>query len=137
MKSRDTIVRLKRFQVEEKRRRVAQIEMMMADFNRIAAELDREIAHEEQKSGISDPQHFAYSTYARAASQRRDNLRRSAEDLTAQLDEAKADLGEAFEELRKAESLEDRERASERAAEALRDGVMASHGGARSLRASA
>jgi hypothetical protein len=78
MKSRDTVVRLKRFQVEEKRRRVAQIEMMMADFGRIAAELDREIAHEEQKTGISDPHHFAYSTYARAASQRRDNLRRSA-----------------------------------------------------------
>ncbi len=133
MKSRDTVVRLKRFQVEEKRRRVAQIEMMMADFARMAAELDREIAGEEQKTGISDPNHFAYSTYARAASQRRDILRRSAEDLTAQLDEAKADLGEAFEELRKAESLEGRERASERAAEVLRDGVMAAQGGARSL----
>ncbi len=135
MKSRDTLVRLKRFQVEEKRRRVAQIEMMMADFNRMAADLDREIASEEQKTGISDPHHFAYSTYARAASQRRDNLRRSADDLTAQLDEAKADLGEAFEELRKAESLEDRERASEKASEALRDGVMSGQGGARALRA--
>jgi flagellar export protein FliJ len=137
MKSRDTVVRLKRFQVEEKRRRVAQIEMMMADFGRIAAELDREIAHEEQKTGISDPHHFAYSTYARAASQRRDNLRRSAEDLTAQLDEAKADLGEAFEELRKAESIEGRERSGERASEALRDGVMAAQAGARSFRAPA
>ena len=135
MKSRDTLVRLKRFQVEEKRRRLAQIEMMMADFSRMAADLDREIALEEQKTGISDPHHFAYSTYARAASQRRDNLRRSADDLNTQLDEAKADLGEAFEELRKAESLEGRERASERAAEVLRDGVMAAQGGARSLRA--
>ena len=32
MKSRDTLIRLRRFQVEEKRRRVAQIEMMIADF---------------------------------------------------------------------------------------------------------
>ncbi len=111
MKSRDTLVRLKRFQVEEKRRRLAQIEMMMADFNRMAADLDREIALEEQKTGISDPHHFAYSTYARAASQRRDNLRRSAKDLHDQLDDAKADLGEALEQLKKAEELGDRERA--------------------------
>lgn len=137
MKPRDTLVRLKRFQVEEKRRRVAQIEMMMADFNRMAAELYREIAVEEQKTGISDPNHFAYSTYARAASQRRDNLRRSADDLTAQLDEAKADLGEAFESLRKAESLEGRERAGEKGAGALRDGLASAQAGARSLRASA
>jgi flagellar export protein FliJ len=137
MKSRDTLVRLKRFQVEEKRRRVAQIEMMMADFSRIAGDLDREIALEEQKTGISDPHHFAYSTYARAASQRRDNLRRSAEDLHLQLDEAKADLGEAFEELRKAESLEDRERSADKAPDALRDGVLSSQAGSRPLRVSA
>ena len=110
MKSRDTLVRLKRFQVDEKRRRVTQIETMIAEFNRIAGDLEREIASEEKRAGISDPAHFAYPTYARAASQRRDNLRRSAADLHDQLDDAKAELGEAFEELKKAESLEDRER---------------------------
>src|SRR6478609_4818154 len=75
MKSRDTLIRLKRFQVDEKRRRVAQIEMMISEFDRMAADLDREIAAEEQKAGIADPNHFAYPTYARAAAQRRDNLR--------------------------------------------------------------
>src|SRR3954469_23764299 len=118
MKSRDTLIRLKRFQVDEKRRRVAQIEMMISEFDRMAADLDREILSEEQKAGISDPNHFAYPTYARAASQRRDNLRRSAQDLQVQLDDAKATLGEAFEELKKVESLEDRERSAERAMEA-------------------
>ena len=121
MKSRETLIRLKRFQVDEKRRRVAQIETMIADFDRMAADLDREIAAEEQKAGISDPAHFAYPTYAKAATQRRDNLRRSAHDLQDQLDDAKAALGEAFEELKKVEILDDRERASERAAEAARD----------------
>ena len=78
MKSRETLIRLKRFQVDEKRRRVAQIETMIADFERMASDLDREIAAEEQKANISDPAHFAYPTYAKAAAQRRDNLRRSA-----------------------------------------------------------
>ena len=59
MKSRDTLVRLKRFQVEEKRRRVAQIDAMIAEFSRMAADLDREIANEEQRTGVGDPSHFA------------------------------------------------------------------------------
>ena len=54
MKSRDTLIRLRRFQVEDKRRRAAQIEAMIAEFARMAADLDREIALEEQRAGISD-----------------------------------------------------------------------------------
>src|SRR6202035_1282428 len=89
MKSRDTLIRLKRFQVEEKRRRVRQIEMMVAEFTRMAADLDREIAAEEKRAGISDPQHFAYPTYARAAVARRDNLKSSIGELAIQIEEAK------------------------------------------------
>lgn len=70
---------------------------------------------------ISDPAHFAYPTYARAAAQRRDNIRRSAEELDVQLAAAKAALAEAFEELKKVEILDDRERSGERAAENARD----------------
>ncbi|MFC6049967.1 flagellar export protein FliJ, partial [Methylobacterium hispanicum] len=116
MKSRDTLIRLRRFQVDEKRRRVTQIEMMMADFLRMAQELDREIAQEEARAGISDTAHFAYPTYARAAAGRRDNMRQSAAALEDQLAEAKAELGEAFEDLKKVEILDDRERSAERAA---------------------
>ncbi|KMO43771.1 flagellar export protein FliJ [Methylobacterium tarhaniae] len=121
MKSRDTLIRLRRFQADEKRRKVAQIEAMIADFARMAADLDREIGQEEQRAGISDPAHFAYPTYARAAAQRRDNIRRSVEDLDVQLAAAKAALAEAFEELKKVEILDDRERSGERAAENARD----------------
>ncbi|WP_288580636.1 flagellar export protein FliJ [uncultured Methylobacterium sp.] len=121
MKSRDTLIRLRRFQADEKRRKVAQIEAMIADFARMAADLDREIGQEEQRAGISDPAHFAYPTYARAAAQRRDNIRRSAQDLDVQLAEAKAALAEAFEELKKVEILDDRERSGERVAENARD----------------
>lgn len=134
MKSRDTLIRLKRFQVDEKRRKVAQIEMMIAEFDRMAVDLDREIAAEEHKAGISDPNHFAYPTYARAAAQRRDNLRQSVQNLHVQLDDAKAELGEAFEDLKRAESLEDRERSADPA----RDSVMLGQAAQpRAMRASA
>ena len=114
MKSRDTLVRLKRFQLEEKRRRVRQIELMMAEFTRISGELDREIANEEKRAGISDPRHFAYPTYARAASTRRDNLKSSIAELTAQLEEAKAAQDEAQAELVKVEALESRDKGLDR-----------------------
>ena len=110
VKSRDHLIRLKRFQVDERRRRVAQIESMIADFSRMAVDLDREIASEEQRSGISDPSHYAYPTYARAAVARRDNLKRSSDELKDQLDEAKSLLGDAQDELKKAESLDGRDK---------------------------
>ena len=119
MKSRDTLIRLKRFQVEEKRRRVRQIEMMTAEFTRMISELDREIALEEKRAGITDPTHFAYPTYARAAASRRDNLRSSIAELSVQHDEAKGALDEAQAELQKHESIDGREKMAERTTEAV------------------
>ena len=121
MKSRDTLIRLKKFQVDEKRRKVAQIEAMIAEFERIAGDLDREIKVEQDRAGIHDPGHFAYPTYAKAAITRRENLKRSAGELKAQLDDAKAMLGEAFEELKKVEMLDERDQAREKAEENARE----------------
>ena len=123
MKSRDTLIRLKKFQVDEKRRRVAQIETMIAEFERMGTDLEREIKTEQERAGIHDPTHFAYPTYAKAAIQRRENLKRSADELKVQLDDAKAMLGEAFEELKKVELLDERDQARERAAEAVLEQV--------------
>ena len=120
MKSRETLIRLKRFQVDEKRRKVTQIESMIAEFERIATDLDREIKAEQDRSGIHDPAHFAYPTYAKAAMQRRENLKRSATDLKLQLDDAKATLAEAFEEMKKVELLDERDQMRERAEEEAR-----------------
>ncbi len=123
MKSRETLVRLKRFQVDEKRRRVSQIEAMIAEFERMAGDLDREIANEERKAGISDPANYAYPTFAKAARGRRDNLLNSAAELRDQLEEARAQLEVAFEEFKKVELLEDRNKALERAEIAAREQV--------------
>ena len=92
MKSRDSLLRLKRFQVDDHKRRIAKIEMMVNEFNRMATELDREITNEETRSGISDPTHFAYPTYARSARARRDNLKASADELRGQIDDVRSKL---------------------------------------------
>lgn len=113
MKSRENLVRLKQFQVNEKRRQLAQLDTMIAEFDRMAHELDIQIAAEEKKAGITDVNHFAYPTFAKAARVRRDNLRNSQSDLRAQREAAESALGEADAELQKALLLESRGRDSE------------------------
>ena len=109
MKSRDAVSRLKRFEVEEKQRKVAEIEMMIGDFGQMAEDLDRQIAIEQERAGVSDTNHYAYPTFAKAAIQRRDNLLASAADLEAKLSAARETLTEAFAELKKIELLEERD----------------------------
>ena len=109
MKSRDAVSRLKRFEVEGKQRKVAEIETMIGDFSQMAQDLDRQIAIEQERAGVSDTNHYAYPTFAKAAIQRRDNLLASTADLEAKLSAARATLAEAFEELKKIELLEERD----------------------------
>jgi len=109
MKSRDNHVRLKQFQVNEKKRQLAQLDLMISDFERMANELEAQIAAEERKAGITDISHFAYPTFAKAARMRRDNLKTSQNDLLQQRSGAQATLDEAEAELAKAEMLENRD----------------------------
>lgn len=109
MKSRDAQIRMKRFQIEERRRQVGQIETMIEEFGRMVGDLDHEIAAEHRRTGIDDEKHFAYSTFARAARQRRTNLQTSIADLGQQLETAKAALDLALAELQREEEKLERE----------------------------
>ncbi|QDZ03279.1 flagellar export protein FliJ [Nitratireductor mangrovi] len=124
MKSRANLVRLKQFKVNEVRRQLTQLEMMIAEFDRMAAELDAQIQHEEKKSGITDTAHFAYPTFAKAARQRRDNLTNSRLDLIEQKANAEAALAEAEGELAKAEQLETRDARVREAETELRRAIV-------------
>lgn len=116
MKSRESLIRLKRFQADDKRRQVNQIQTMVAEFERMARDLEDQINVEQDRAGIRDTSHFAYPTFAKAAMQRRDNLRASAQDLEAQLAAAQQGLELALDELRKAELMAVRDQDRERGA---------------------
>lgn len=118
MKSRESLIRLKRFQVDEKRRQVGQIELMVTEFETMIRDLDTQIVVEEEKAGISDVAHFAYPTFAKAAMQRKDNLLVSIADLNEQLERAQDQLREAVGELKKVEKLEERDHQREQAVKA-------------------
>jgi flagellar FliJ protein len=95
-------VRLTNFEIAACRRRIMQTRSMVADFERLSADLDREVGAEEDRTGIRDPRHFAYSTVAKASRLRRDNLMHSIAQLRLQLDTAYAALNAALERARAA-----------------------------------
>ena len=107
MKSREAALRLKRFEADEKRRKVADLEQMIRDFQFMAVDLDRQVQAEEERTGIRDKSHFTYSTLAKAAAQRRDKLRASVADLQAKLAVALRERDEAIAALEKAAAQSD------------------------------
>jgi hypothetical protein len=109
MKSRENMLRLKHFQVEDRTRQLTQIELMIGELARMADELGQQIRIEETRTGIADPAHFAYPTFAKAARQRRANLEGSIRDLSAKRQAATEALAAADEDLKKAMLIDQRD----------------------------
>jgi flagellar protein FliJ len=105
MKARESELRTKRFEADEQSKKIANLEAMIRDFESMASDLDRQIQAEEDRTGVRDRAHFAYSTFAKSASQRRDNLRASVLDLANQLETAQKARGAVVEQLAQAAAL--------------------------------
>lgn len=108
MTSRENMVQLRRFDVDDKKQKVTDIEAMIQDFSQMVIDLDRQIEVEQDRAGVTDVNHYAYPTFAKAAIQRRDNLRASIEDLGVKLETAREDLAEAYEDLKKVDLIAER-----------------------------
>jgi len=109
MKARETTLRLKRFEADEKNRKVQELEQMIHEFEQMAHDLERQVQAEEERTGVKDQQHFAYSTFARSAEQRRQNLLASVTELQEKLQFAVAERDDALAELDEAHTLRDRD----------------------------
>ena len=79
-------------QVVDLKKRIPILKRLIDDCDRLAADLDQAVQNEEDRVKIHDAAHSAYSTYAKATASRRDNLRRSADELRAHLAQAEKAL---------------------------------------------
>ena len=109
MKARESALRTKRFEADEKNRKVDDLEQMINEFERMAYDLECQVKAEEERTGVRDAQHFAYSTFARSAEQRRQNLLASVSELQGKLDSAVAERDDAVAELDEADAVRDRD----------------------------
>lgn len=109
MKPRENFLRSRRFRLDEARRRAGQIDAMIDDLTRLKNDLDAQIDAEERRTGLTEPQHFAYSTYARAARHRRENINASLAELQARRGRISAEIADAEADLAAATVRLDRE----------------------------
>lgn len=94
MKSNHPVLRV-RFEVTEKARKVASLEIIIIDLEYMAAELARQILIEEERTRVNNPGHVAYSTLATSMTQRRTKILDSVADLSAKLNMARRELEDA------------------------------------------
>ncbi|MFM7084090.1 MAG: flagellar export protein FliJ [Hyphomicrobium sp.] len=104
MKIRETALRLKRFEAEEKSRRVKDIEFMIREFSSMANDLDRQIKIEEDRTGIKDFRNISYSMLAKSLAERRNNLVTSVEELQLKRELAIKERDDAIDQLARSEA---------------------------------
>ena len=99
----DTLLRLKRFRVDEMKRRIASIEAMKADLERKLADLDDNVARERLRAGDSDIGRLAFPSFLRSIEARRENLRTTLKEIEREHAAAHLDLSNAFQDLKSLE----------------------------------
>jgi flagellar export protein FliJ len=100
----DTLLRLKRFRVDETKRRMAAIDAMRADLERKLTDLDDNVAREKQRAGDSDIGRLAFPSFLRSIESRRENLRHTLKEIEREYAAAHLDLTAAFQDLKALES---------------------------------
>jgi flagellar FliJ protein len=99
----DTLLRLKRFRVDEMKRRIAAIDAMKADLERKLADLDDNVAREKQRAGDSDIGRLAFPSFLRSIEARRENLRTTLKEIEREHASAQLDLSNAYQDLKSLE----------------------------------
>lgn len=103
MKRRDSLMRLKRFRVDDLKRRMATLDGMKSDLEKKLADLEDSVARERQRANDSDIGRLAFPSFLRSIDVRRDNLRATLKELEREREQAQGDLTGAYQELKSLE----------------------------------
>jgi len=103
MMRRDGLMRLKRFRVEDIKRRLATLDGMREDVERKLSDLDASIARERQRSNDSDLGRLAFPSFLRSIDSRCENLRATLKEIEREHAQCSDDLVQAHQELKSLE----------------------------------
>jgi flagellar export protein FliJ len=103
MKRGDTLIRLRRFRVDEMKRRMATLDGMKADAERKLSDLEDSVTRERQRAGDSDIGRLAFPSFLRSIESRRENLRATLKEIERERVTAQVDLNAAFQDLKSLE----------------------------------
>ena len=100
MKRTNTLIRLRRFRVDDLKRRLGTLDAMKADVERKLADLEDSVARERQRAGDSDIGRLAFPSFLKSIEGRRENLRATHKDIERERAQAQEDLTAAFQDLK-------------------------------------
>ena len=103
MKRSDTLLRTKRFRVDDLQRRLATLATMQADADRKLQDLDESVAREKQRANDSDIGRLAFPSFLRSIEARRQNLTATLKELDRERSVVEAELSAAQQELKSLE----------------------------------
>ena len=103
MKRQDTLIRLRRFRVDDFKRRMATLDGMKADVEKKLSDLEESVARERQRAGETDIGRLAFPSFLRSIEDRRENLRATLKDIERERVQCQADLTTAFQDLKSLE----------------------------------
>jgi flagellar FliJ protein len=120
MKGLDSIIRLQEWKLDEKRRKVADLERLAQRLHDQIASLEREV-RDEQKIAAKDAMAArGYGHYANAVIQRREKLLKSLAGVEQEMAVALDEVAAAFREFKKFDLIRERNRAREEVLEKRR-----------------
>ena len=107
MKRRDSLLRLKRFRVDELKRRLATLDEMKVDLEKKLADLDDSIVRERQRASDSAIGRLAFPSFLQSIDVRRKNIQNTRKDLERERAVQQDDLTAAFQDLKSFELAEE------------------------------
>jgi len=109
MKSREALIRLNRFRVDEIRKRLKSLDDMRGDLLKKMSDLETMVQEEQRRSQQSDLGRLAYPTFVRSVMARRENIQRTIDEVEKQAASVTEELQGAYRELKKYEIVADAE----------------------------
>ncbi len=100
MKRTNTLIRLRRFRVDDLKRRLATLDAMKADVEKKLSDLEDSVAREKQRAGDSDIGRLAFPSFLKSIEGRRENLRATQKDIERERAQAQDELTNAFQDLK-------------------------------------
>ena len=110
MKTLKPVIRLHKWQLEEKRRDLGLLNGLRADLVKQAADLELELRREQANAAQDAEANWTYGMYALNVIRRRANIQRSIKGIDERIEAARREVEAAHRELRKYEIAEENAR---------------------------
>lgn len=109
MKKQDTLLRLRRFRVDELKRRMGTLDGMKADVEHKLADLEESVAREKQRAGDSDIGRLAFPSFLKSIDVRREKLKETLRDIERERQTCQTELTDAFQDLKALEFAQEQQ----------------------------